>query len=491
MIPLQFKVVSAVFASVLVTALTLVLTVAAWSGDVPFRPDPADARLTAEASRVSTVLSARLAEHDGVTLAELDASGRLPTTIGVFGNVIPVVGGGLAWPDAISLSPSSGSPFPPSDCLAASLEGVAALASSSGSTVTTCGWPGQVARRTFTVVNAPGTPARTWVVLVWAADSSEATPRIDGLAGLTSVLAIEAAVLLAFITRIVVWATDKLGKASGDAVRAADRIREGDLTARMRSAGRSDEFGVIASSFNAVADQLSSALLASERSVGQQRRFVSDTAHELRTPTAALLASATALEDPATRDEAAVKVAPQLRRLANLTENLLTLSRLDAGRTAVIADEVDLADLAAEAAREAGRGCSSSGPPLLVRTDPMLVRGVLDNLIANGLRHGRPPVVVTVLSEPDAAVVTVSDAGDGVPETLRASLFDRFTRGDASRHGEGNGLGLAIAREHGRLLGGDLTLDADGRTFVVRLPLVLSGHDGAVDAPTALRTASR
>ncbi len=73
------------------------------------------------------------------------------------------------------------------------------------------------------------------------------------------------------------------------------------------------------------------------------------------------------------------------------------------------------------------------------------------------------------------AVVSVTDAGPGVPPDLRERVFDRFTRGDEARHGASTGLGLAIARENARLLGGTLDLGADGTTFTLRLPAT-RGH---------------
>ena len=66
--------------------------------------------------------------------------------------------------------------------------------------------------------------------------------------------------------------------------------------------------------------------------------------------------------------------------------------------------------------------------------------------------------------------MSVTDEGEGVPADLRERVFDRFVRGDEARHGSSSGLGLAIAAENARLLGGTLTLDAGGRTFLLTLP---------------------
>ncbi len=224
---------------------------------------------------------------------------------------------------------------------------------------------------------------------------------------------------------------------------------------------------------NTMADRLTGQISELEQANEAQQRFVSDVAHELRTPTAALLASAEALEHPETRDEAAVLIAPQLRRLAGLTEDLLEISRMDAGRAHVEPSRIDLMDLVNEVIDDCGRptdvslvGCF----PLEVSTDPARLRVIVRNLVANALQHGVPPVTIRAESKETSVTVSVTDEGTGVPAALRERVFDRFVRGDEARHGSSSGLGLAIAAENARLLGGTLTLDADGRTFLLTLP---------------------
>jgi two-component system sensor histidine kinase MtrB len=224
---------------------------------------------------------------------------------------------------------------------------------------------------------------------------------------------------------------------------------------------------------NTMADRLTEQISRLEQANETERRFVADVAHELRTPTAALLASAEALEHPETRDEAAVLVAPQLRRLARLTEDLLEISRIDAGRAQVDASRIDLMDLVSEVIQDCGSpedvdlvGCF----PLPVSTDPARLRVIVRNLVANALQHGAAPVTIRADGSDREVTVSVTDAGAGVPSALRERVFDRFVRGDEARHGSSSGLGLAIAIENARLLGATLTLEDDGRTFLLRLP---------------------
>ena len=252
----------------------------------------------------------------------------------------------------------------------------------------------------------------------------------------------------------------------------AESVAEGNLAMRIPIRGR-DEVARMSTAVNTMADRLTGQISGLEGANEAQQRFVSDVAHELRTPTAALLASAEALEHPETRDEAAVLIAPQLRRLVGLTEDLLEISRMDAGRAHVERSRIDLMDLVNEVIDDCGApsdvslvGCF----PLEVSTDPARLRVIVRNLVANALQHGAAPVTIRAEANEASVTVSVTDEGTGVPTALRERVFDRFVRGDEARHGSSSGLGLAIAAENARLLGGTLTLDADGRTFLLTLP---------------------
>ncbi|MFT3888369.1 MAG: HAMP domain-containing sensor histidine kinase [Arachnia sp.] len=248
----------------------------------------------------------------------------------------------------------------------------------------------------------------------------------------------------------------------------ADAVATGDLSARIPVEG-DDDVATMSRAVNTMADRLTGKIADLERVNEAQRRIVSDVAHELRTPTAALLASAEALRDPRTRDEAAALVAPQLSRLARLTEDLLEISRIDAGRAGLLPARVDLVDLIRDTIADVA---AFSGPDeLWTTTDPIRVQAVLRNLLTNAAQHGAPPTTVTLTSTDDTAIVEVHDGGAGVPVALRDRVFDRFVRGDESRHGSSSGLGLAIAAENARLLGGTLGLADDGVTFRLTLPL--------------------
>ena len=146
---------------------------------------------------------------------------------------------------------------------------------------------------------------------------------------------------------------------------------------------------------------------------------------------------------------------------------------MDAGRAHVEPSRTKLMDLVSEVIDDCRSPASVQlvgSFPLEVSTDPARLRVIIRNLVANALQHGSPPVTIRADGSDGYVVVSVTDAGPGVPPALRERVFDRFVRGDEARHGSSSGLGLAIARENAHLLAGTLTLDADGRTFLLNLP---------------------
>ncbi|UOX89436.1 HAMP domain-containing histidine kinase [Amycolatopsis sp. FBCC-B4732] len=255
---------------------------------------------------------------------------------------------------------------------------------------------------------------------------------------------------------------------------AADELGAGALGTRVPVAGR-DEVAALAESFNAMAARLGASIDELHAKDRQQRRFVADVAHDLRTPLASMIATVDTLDhaEPATRTRAAEILGTQARRLAKLVEDLLEIARFDAGKADLRVAPVDLADLVADAAGVTGvEAAVTAAGDVTVVADPRRVHTVVANLLSNALRHGTAPVTVTLDGTGDDVGVRVADAGPGVPADLLPVLFDRFTRGDHARQAsDGSGLGLAIARENVLAHGGSLTAHNDGgAVFTVRLP---------------------
>jgi two-component system sensor histidine kinase MtrB len=258
---------------------------------------------------------------------------------------------------------------------------------------------------------------------------------------------------------------------------AARRLGGGALDTRVPVRGK-DELAEMGGAFNEMAERLAAAMGALQSAQEQQRRFVSDVSHELRTPLAATVAAADGLEsaDPCVRRRSAELVGAQLRRMNALVEDLLEISRFDAGQARLEIEPVALDALAADAVRTVAPGedirIVTLGDPE-VQCDARRVHTVLRNLVGNAVQHGAPPVHVHVDGRGPAVRVTVADSGPGVDPEVAATLFDRFVRGDAARSGSGSstGLGLAIALENARLHGASLgLLPGNAAAFVLSLP---------------------
>jgi two-component system sensor histidine kinase MtrB len=263
---------------------------------------------------------------------------------------------------------------------------------------------------------------------------------------------------------------------------AARQLGAGDLETRLPVQGR-DEFADLAGEFNAMARRLGESIEELRRKDEQQRQFVADVAHDLRTPMAVLIAAGDGLDGP-DRDRSAELIATQTRRLSALIEDLLEMSRFDAGAAEFRPEPVDLQALCVDVAemvaadipvRLAGDG--------VVVGDPRRLHTIVRNLVSNALHHGAAPITVTIDgSAAHEARVIVRDHGPGLPPELAAKVFDRFVRGDRSRRGEGSGLGLAIAYENAVLHGGRIDVASPGGaefTLVVpRTPGDVSHYSG-------------
>ena len=275
------------------------------------------------------------------------------------------------------------------------------------------------------------------------------------------------------------------------AARAAERIEHGDLSARVPVASR-DEFGNWAERFNRMAAALEETIRRLEASQAQNRRFVADVSHELRTPLTALVAEASILREhlgalpPDARRTGELLVA-DVARLRTLVEELMELSRFDSAAEQAARELIDLVRLVrtVTAARLPDATLVLPKEPVIVSTDPRRIERILGNLLDNAREHApNTPVEVGLRVLPEAVVLSVADAGPGVPSDRLPRLFDRFYKADPSRQAGSSGLGLAIAAENAALVGGRLeaaNLPEGGLRFDLRLPVTepLPGGDPA------------
>lgn len=209
-----------------------------------------------------------------------------------------------------------------------------------------------------------------------------------------------------------------------------------------------------------------------ERAMQGQRDFVSNAAHELRTPLAALrLQAQNAALAPTEREraESLVRLQAGIERAAHLVQQLLTLARHEPGELAGPLAPVDLTALARQAVADMAQLAAAGQVDIgLLHADPVSVQGdaealltLLSNLLGNAIRHTPPQgrIDVSVRAAPQGALLEVIDTGPGIAEGERSRVFDRFYRGQ-DHAASGSGLGLAIVSSIADAHGARVALDA-------------------------------
>lgn len=263
----------------------------------------------------------------------------------------------------------------------------------------------------------------------------------------------------------------------------AEKIGERNITQRLPVANPHDEIGQLAGTFNRTFDRL-------QQAFENQRRFISDASHEMRTPLAVLQ---TKLEvtlrkerSPEEYRQVMESSLAQSKRLAKLVEHMLMLARADAGEWRPDLQPVRLDKLCAEAYAEIHplaqqkrisleASCADS---LMVRGDPELLRHLILNLLDNAIKYTPEGGTVQMLLARQAqqARLTISDTGEGIPTEGLPRIFERFYRVDKGRSQRvaGTGLGLSIAKEVITAHRGTVQVESksgQGTVFTVCLPI--------------------
>jgi heavy metal sensor kinase len=270
----------------------------------------------------------------------------------------------------------------------------------------------------------------------------------------------------------------------------AARIGAANLHERLPIINERDELGGLARVINALLARL-------DASFEQQRRFMADASHELRTPVAIMRSEtevALSQQERSTGElrESLAIVKDEARRLTHIVEDLFTLARADAGQYKLTLKEFYLDELLAEVAHSvrtlvADRGLTlelDATQEMLFRGDENLLRRLLLNLLDNAIKHTPKGGAVTISCRRtgEQYVITVSDTGTGIPAGAQPHIFDRFYRADSSRSRaeedgsgltSGAGLGLSIARWVAEAHDGTLELlhsSDEGTAFQIVLP---------------------
>jgi two-component system OmpR family sensor kinase len=326
-----------------------------------------------------------------------------------------------------------------------------------------------------------------------------AIPISDQESTLHTLLLIELAVTAGALVLALAggWWLVRLGlRPLEDVERTADSIAAGNLDQRVPGADDATEVGRLARALNVMLERIEaafSARVASEARLQESdrhlRQFVADASHELRTPIAAVSAYAELFERGAAQHaddlpRVFTGIRTETARMERLVNDLLTLARFDEGLPLQIVP-TELVGLGAEAVHTA----VTVGPqwpveftashPVEVMGDPVRLRQVIDNLLANVRAHTPQGTASTVRvdQQGSTAEIVVKDTGPGMPTEEAARVFERFYRADASRarsHG-GSGLGLSIVAAIVTAHGGTVSAKSapgEGMTVTVRLPVI-------------------
>jgi signal transduction histidine kinase len=286
------------------------------------------------------------------------------------------------------------------------------------------------------------------------------------------------------------WASGLVLRPVVDVARAAEQVGHEVASGsagftRLPTRETDDELSVLTESLNLLIGRLADALTEERRVAGQQRQFLADAAHELRTPVAILRSEAeVALKSGTEADarEALTRIGAESISLSQLVADLLLMARSDAGALAAKRERVYLDDLASTVMSRAARLPQAAGREIRgeqfeeapVLGDPVLLERAILVLVHNALVHGSGTVHLGSGIREEGGKewcwLSVRDEGAGVPIEARERIFERFSR--VERGSAGAGLGLAIARSIAEAHGGTLTLtDATpGAEFLLRIP---------------------
>jgi signal transduction histidine kinase len=278
------------------------------------------------------------------------------------------------------------------------------------------------------------------------------------------------------------WASRRALAPLLDVGAAAEAIAGGRLDTRL-VVGQDPDLDVLAVPFNHMAQAL-------EDRVSRDARFASEVSHELRSPLMTLAASIEVLENsrgelPERAQTALDLLAADVDRFQQLVEDLLEISRFDAGAIQLHLEDVLVVEMVIQAVQVLGGGgipvhYDNDAVSVIVRVDKRRFARVLANLLDNADKYAGGASDVTIDLIGEVVQIAIEDLGNGVPEAERLVIFDRFSRGSESgkrASDSGVGLGLALVDEHVRLHGGQVWVEdrRDGRSgarFVVELPVV-------------------
>ncbi|MCD8088270.1 MAG: ATP-binding protein [Oscillospiraceae bacterium] len=347
---------------------------------------------------------------------------------------------------------------------------------------------------TVTLLSATGSGSVMLLTSASAESSASAEPEVDGvwLMGLLSADTVSTVGPMMFIALPLLVLLAALGGWIM-ATKALDPIREIDASAREISGGEDlsrrvdvgrgqDEIHKLAETINGMLDRL-------ERSFQAERQFTSDASHELRTPTAVILAECELAEKTAEEREDFLQslsvIERQGRKMSALISTLLAYTRREQGTEKLQIERMNLSELTEAICQEQPRVNrqditleTNIQPDIFVRADSGLIMSLIQNLVTNAYKYGRAGghIWVTLTAEDGAAYLSVKDDGIGISRENQEKIWNRFYQADPARENQDGslGLGLSMAQQIARLHGGRIDLSSQegkGSEFVFCMPL--------------------
>ena len=317
-----------------------------------------------------------------------------------------------------------------------------------------------------------------WEGGLWVRGLLEAPDRAQSMPALLWVAVVTLPLFLLLAAVGGYWIARRAFHPLEDITATADAISQAsDLSARVTVPPGSNEFSRLASTFNQMFARL-------ERSFEAETQFTADASHELRTPVSVIKSACEYAEKygetPEEQRETIAMIHRQADKMSQLIGQLLSITRLDQGTETARREKIDLTDLArtvcAEGPWPADRLVLEADGPLPAWADKTLITRLLQNLIDNGFKYGKPDGHVWVVLRPsaDEILLTVRDDGKGIPPAEQEKVWQRFYQVDPAR-GEksGAGLGLSMVQKIAQAHGGHMTLESDpawGSAFTLHLP---------------------
>lgn len=270
-----------------------------------------------------------------------------------------------------------------------------------------------------------------------------------------------------------------------DIKNGADRVRAGELSFEIPENGI-NEFRQLAQSINKIADGMKNAVISQVKAERMKAELITNVSHDLKTPLTSIITYVDLLKKEGLQSENSVKyveiIDSKTQRLKSLTEDLFEAAKASSGNIEIKLRKLNVCSLIRQGLGELSDKIEDSGlefktnmpeDGIYVHADGKLLWRVIENLMSNVFKYALPNsrVYIDITEKDNNANITIKNISAYELNIAEDELMERFKRGDASRHSEGSGLGLSIAKSLTELQGGSFTLSIDGDLFKASIVL--------------------